>query len=166
MSLIYGDDFEGQTSLPAGNNFRSLFDDCTGLISAENLILPATTSAVGCYQYMFYGCINLTSAPALPATTLAMSCYDGMFRGCTSLTTAPVLPAATLAQACYKSMFNGCTNLNSITCLATDISASGCTSNWLNNVSATGTFTKAAGSSWTTGASGIPSGWTVQNAVS
>jgi hypothetical protein len=89
-----------------------------------------------------------------------------MFIGCTSLTTAPSLPATTLAEHCYRNMFNGCTSLSSITCLATDISATSCTENWTYNVSASGTFTKAANmTSWNTGVDGIPSGWTVQNHV-
>ena len=114
---------------------------------------------------MFSGCTSLTTAPALPATTLANYCYLSMFAGCTSLTTAPALPATTLVTQCYSHMFSGCTNLNSVTCLATNISASSCTHNWLYNVSVTGTFTKAASmNDWTTGASGIPSGWTVVNA--
>jgi len=61
-------------------------------------------------------------------------------------------------------MFYGCTSLNNIKCLATDISASYCTIGWVTGVAATGTFTKAASmTNWTTGANGIPSGWTVQN---
>jgi hypothetical protein len=54
MSLIYGDNFVGQTSL-AGKNyaFRYLFKDSTKLISAENLMLPATTLANNCYIWMF-----------------------------------------------------------------------------------------------------------------
>ena len=85
-----------------------------------------------------------------------------MFSGCTSLTTAPELPATTLATECYRNMFYGCTSLTSIKCLATNISASNCTTNWVYGVSASGTFTKAASmSSWTTGTSGIPSGWDV-----
>ncbi len=63
-------------------------------------------------------------------------------------------------------MFLGCTNLNSVTCLATNISASSCTTDWLSGVAATGTFTKAASmTSWSSGASGIPSGWTVADYV-
>jgi hypothetical protein len=70
-----------------------------------------------------------------------------------------------LVSNCYQNMFGGCTNLNSITCLATNISATNCTSNWVSGVAASGTFTKAANmSSWTTGASGIPTGWTTLNA--
>jgi hypothetical protein len=58
-------------------------------------------------------------------------------------------------------MFSGCTKLNSVTCLATNISANNCTYGWLTGVAATGTFTKAGTTSWTTGGDGIPEGWTV-----
>jgi hypothetical protein len=64
-------------------------------------------------------------------------------------------------------MFKGCTNLSHITCLATDISATNCTTNWVSEVSSTGTFEKASDmNNWTTGASGIPSGWTIETASS
>lgn len=53
--------------------------------------------------------------------------------------------------------------LNYIKCLATDISASNYTNSWVADVSSTGTFVKATGVTWPTGASGIPSGWTVQD---
>ena len=58
-----------------------------------------------------------------------------------------------------------CESLNYIKCLATDISATNCTNGWVSGVAATGTFVKASSmTSWTTGTSGIPTGWTVQNA--
>ena len=242
MSLVYGDNFTGQTTIENANQFKRLFYNCANITSAENLILPATTLAdncysrmfynctslttapelsattlaSGCYSYMFNGCTSLTAAPELPATTLAVYCYQFMFwgctslttapelsattladwcysymfQGCTSLTTAPELPATTLARGCYASMFAGCTSLTTapelpattlasrcyqgmfynctsliyIKCLATDISADICTDFWVNGVASTGTFVKAASmSSWTTGISGIPDGWTVQN---
>ena len=46
---------------------------------------PTSISTNNCYYYMFNGCTNLTTAPALPATTLADFCYLSMFNGCTSL---------------------------------------------------------------------------------
>ena len=139
MSLIYGDNFVGQTALTADYAFTSLFWKSTGLTDASNLILPSTTLRNGCYSMMF--------------------------RECNSLTTAPVLPATTLANNCYNNLFFGCSNLNSITCLATNISATQCTNDWVYGVGSTGTFVKnAAMTRWTTGTSGIPSGWTVQNA--
>ena len=139
MSLLYGDNFSGQTSLTVDSVFHSLFIYNTNLINAENLILPATT--------------------------LTSSCYRQMFQGCTSLTTAPELPAPTLANYCYLAMFGGSTNLNYIKCLATNISGRNCLNNWVLNVAATGTFVKAANmTSWPTGTSGIPDGWVVENA--
>lgn len=164
MSLLYYDLFVGETDLTHYNRaFMYLFSGCTGITSAENLILPATTLTTACYRQMFDGCTNLTTAPALPATTLASFCYHAMFRNCTSLTTAPELPATTLAESCYNTMFRGCTNLNNITCLAIDISASSCLTAWVRDVQTTsGTFTKASSmSSWTTGYNGIPTNWTV-----
>ena len=114
MSLLYGDNFKDKTTFSNGSNyvFVMLFANNTHLINAENLILPATTLANGCYASMFLGCTSLTTAPSeLPATTLAMACYGNMFGDCSSLTTAPELPATTLANGCYSSMFSGCTSL-------------------------------------------------------
>ena len=112
MSLINSTDFSGLTQFTADYAFCGLFSGCTGLTTAENLVLPATTLASNCYRRMFYGCTSLTVAPVqLPATTLTSQCYMYMFQGCTSLTTAPYLGAETLATQCYAAMFSGCTNL-------------------------------------------------------
>ena len=166
MSLLFGDNFKGQTSLEDKSYiFYNLFYNNKGLTSAEKLSLPATTLADSCYSNMFSGCTSLTTAPELPATTLANSCYVYMFDGCTSLVTAPELPATTLANSCYVYMFHSCTKLNYIKCLATDISASVCLYSWVTNVASTGTFVKNPNmSSWPTGTSGIPTGWTVVDA--
>ena len=151
------------TTLASGC-YQYMFYGCTNLTTAPEL--PATTLANYCYEYMFYGCTSLTTAPELPATALANNCYSSMFRGCTALTTAPELPATTLANLCYNSMFRGCTKLNYIKMLATNIRATDCLSNWVNGVASTGTFIKHPNmTSLPTGASGIPSGWTVQNAA-
>ena len=112
MSLYYGDDFIGQTDLTGKNYaFNSLFAGSFKLISAENLILPATTLSISCYTLMFNNCSYLIKAPELPATTLAIECYDYMFINCSSLVKAPELPATKLASYCYSYMFNGCTSL-------------------------------------------------------
>ena len=87
-----------------------------------------------------------------------------MFKGCISLTEAPYLPDAVLAGDCYEEMFYGCSSLKKIKCNATDIRITDCTLYWVKDVAASGTFYKNASmSSWHTGASGIPSGWTVQD---
>lgn len=173
MSLLYGSSFTGnETTFPGtGVNYQfvnlfseySAFGDPAYLTSAEKLILPATTVTNFCYSSLFKGCTSLITAPSiLPATILGTASYESMYEGCSKLTTSPILAASTLStQSCYW-MFKGCTLLNYITCLATDISATNCTYNWVNGVAATGTFKKNFSmTSWTTGASGIPSGWTV-----
>ena len=111
MSLIYGDNFKNKLTISSGYTFASLFKGCTNLVSAKNLVLPATTLAESCYSNMFNSCTSLTTAPELPARTLKDKCYQNMFRNCTSLTTAPELPATTLANNCYQNMFDSCTSL-------------------------------------------------------
>ena len=173
------------------NAFRAMFYQTSGLTSIENLVLPATTLstqcyrnmfggtkitsiptdllpattlATQCYMNMFIGCSNLTdiSNLKLPSLTLADTCYQGMFAQCANLERTPTLSAATLVKECYIYMYQLSPKINYIKCLATNISASNCTKNWVSGVAPIGTFYKASGmSSWTTGNSGIPSGWTV-----
>lgn len=146
----------------ANGCYSCMFHNCINLTSVPSL--PATTLANYCYEYMFSNCLGLTSAPELPATILANGCYLSMFNGCTSLRRAPELPAITLVEDCYFGMFNGCTNLNYIKCLAINIpSESSALYEWTKNVSNSGTFIKHPNTSWTTGDSGIPSNWTVEN---
>ena len=171
------------------NCYSEMFRGCTALTTAP--ALPATTLVKNCYYFMFYGCTSLTTAPALPATTLAESCYYNMFNGCTALQTAPqlpattlvkncyfgmlanctaltqapVLPATTLTLYCYYNMFSGCTNLNKVTTYAQDISANYCLSNWLNGVAAQGEFYNLGSATYSSGASGIPTGWTVHTSL-
>ena len=145
--------------------YGGMFQGCTDLTIAPEL--HATTLADNCYYCMFNGCTSLTVVPVvLPATTLADRCYGGMFQGCTDLTTAPELPATTLAVRCYDDMFYGCTSLNYIKMLATDPSASDCSSNWVSGVASAGTFVKNPNmTTLPTGTSGIPEGWTVEDAA-
>lgn len=116
MSLLYGSNFLNQTEIENDYALCDLFYGYYGspkIVSAENLILPATTLSEGCYRRMFGKCTSLTTPPELPATTLSHACYVQMFNGCSSLATAPVLPATTLADSCYIYMFQNCTSLTS-----------------------------------------------------
>ena len=173
----------------SGSHFCRLFSGSSTLQDAQDLLLPSETLDYYSYAYMFYQCYSLKTAPKIMATSLnsqataAMSymfyqcrnivlapkinissvtwaIFESMFQGCTSLSTPLELLATTLVGKCYKNLFSGCTSLNYIKCLATDISASDCTNNWLNGVAATGTIITPSSTSWTTGTSGIPSGWT------
>lgn len=172
MSLVYGDSFIGQTTLPAKYTFCSLFKQAKA-ISAKNLVLPATVLTEGCYRALFSKCSTLIEAPeTLTATTLAKDCCWYMFEEC-SFEKAPELPAPTLVQTCYGWMFTKCPNLNYIKCLATSgFGTSNCLQSWVNGVAATGTFVKDDNASTAGGSvgwkvnniAGIPTGWTVINA--
>ena len=145
--------------------YYSMFCACPKLETAPNL--PSTQLADGCYNTMFSSCTNLKNIPEeLPATILADGCYDHMYAHCTKLTKTPILPATNLDKShCYSTMFEGCTSLSTVICKATSITGTSATANWLDGVSSTGTFKKAASmTSWTTNsASGIPSGWTIED---
>ena len=159
MSLVYGDNFIGNTALTGSYNFCSLFK-MSSAVSAENLVLPATVLTPHCYRAMFANSPSVEVAPELPALTLADSCYKYMFQE-TSITTAPDLLAPTLVVSCYEGMFNRCPNVNYIKCLAVDISPASATTAWTQNVANTGIFIKKADIDWERGNNGIPTKWTV-----
>lgn len=154
MSLLYGDNFIGQSNLNYSYSFARLFGYYeNNVINAENLILPngslsdycfyemfayckkltkapttisaSTFGNYSCY-WMFLSCTNLIQAPGLPATTLSNGCYMGMFNNCTSLTIAPVLSSTTMNLDCYQGMFAGCTSLTSPPELPATTLAQGC----------------------------------------
>lgn len=143
MSLLYGDDFKDKTSLGSSIwTFNSLFSGATGLVSAENMKLPATTATQRCYNNIFSGCTSLSTPPEFPATTLEDACYQGMFKNCTSfhnvptdlfssatvmgircytntfwesgIKNVPLLNSTSLAIQCYSGLFAGCTGLTTI----------------------------------------------------
>ena len=93
-------------------SYGNIFNRCTTLVDASELILPEFTSAASAVFYgLFYGCTSLTAAPTLSSTTLSSQCYGYMFYECSSLETLPSLPATTLENQCYEHMFRGCTSI-------------------------------------------------------
>lgn len=138
-----------------------MFYGCSSLVSAPQL--PATTINTQCYAHMFRNCTSLISAQyILPATTTYRSCYEQMFRKCTQLTTAPILPALSLAQSCYYYMFAESPKINYIKAMFTTI-GNYSIGQWVQGVSSSGTFVKNTNATWTnTGASGVPTGWTIE----
>ena len=161
LSLMYGSEFDGtQREFPdtASYSFVGLFYNNTTLQDASTLYLTPTTLNNRSYRAMFSGCTNLIVAPIIDATTQKSYSCSSMFDGCTSLVESPVLYSPALVSSCYSLMFSGCTSLNKITCYATS-GMGDQTGSWTYNVASSGTFHKAAGSSWPTGTDGIPSGW-------
>jgi hypothetical protein len=138
MSLIDSTNFQSVTDLTEQYALNRLFAGCTGLTSAEFLIMPTTNPP--------------------------MHVYSSTFEGCTSLTKAPTLPITTMTNSCCNEMFKGCSSLNYMRCYATDVSAYHCTYNWLSGVSQTGTFVKSESmTSWSSGEDGIPNNWIIEN---
>lgn len=126
-------DYENYENVETGSaRFNYLFYNCTQLTSAPNL--PATKLADRCYSYMFNGCTKLKTVPTLPAMKMLSGGYRGMFQGCTSLENAPDLPATELADYCYAFMFQGCTNLKKVPdALPAQTMASNCYRQMFNN---------------------------------
>ena len=144
--------------------YSHMFQGCTGLTTAP--ALPATAINSYCYQYMFQGCTGLVSTPnTLPATTLKTYCYRYMFDGCNHITTAPILPAQALVSYCYQYMFRNCSSLNWIKAMFLSGTGNNNTGQWVSGVASSGTFVKNVNATWTTtGANGVPTGWTVETA--
>ena len=120
MSLIYGDNFIGQTVWKQRIYYwgdAGFFDHCD-IRNAKNMILPATTLSEYAYENMFSHCFGLVSAPELPATTLV--------------------------KGCYQRMFYNCEALNHIKCYATGVKSNtlieDCLADWTSFISPSGTF--------------------------
>lgn len=111
MSLIDETGYTELSAITASSAFTCMFE-CTNVISAEKLVLPAENTYFACYYKMFAGCTALTIAPLeLPSTSAWTASYYGMFSGCTSLLRTPkILAKKVLASAC-SSMFINCTSL-------------------------------------------------------
>ena len=192
MSLLSDEEHLSESAFQGAFSRGGKAVDYIDIESDIPLILPATELAPRCYMRMFHNCTSLKVAPTftvektaekccynmfrkctfltqvgsieLPAMTLSIDCYRELFRECTNLKSAPILPAPTLVQECYRQMFSN-TKINTVVCLATDISAQDCLNSWLSSVSGNGTFYTAPGKTtnfFPEGASGIPSGWSVE----
>ena len=168
MGVTFGDTFMPYELLSTTGVSKGAFNSAfreSNILAAPNLpvskVIPST-----CYANMFNRCrdLRIVLDMELSADEIGKEACLQMFYLCSSLDETPVLKIKTLNDSCYKNMFKGCSNLNYIKCLATDISATDCTYDWVNGVRSTGTFIKSANmSGWTTGTSGIPAGWTVEN---
>lgn len=90
LSLLYENFWE--KSCYEGSNwaFPNLFEGCTGLTDASELILSHFIGD-GMYYSMFYGCTNLTAAPVIPPVINPdydysyNSTFRNMFEGCSRL---------------------------------------------------------------------------------
>lgn len=138
----------------------SIEDDNISYLLNKNAVPKTTQLPDYAFYGLFNGCSALQNAPELPWTTMGEGCYGEMFKGCTSLTSAPELPATTLATGCYNEMFYGCSSLNDIALYYAGNFSTTYFNDWVYGVAAIGTI-MYDGTDTTTGASAIPTGWTV-----
>lgn len=98
----------------AGNYcFHSLFISETSIITAENLIFPASTVGYSyVYVAMFSGCSSMVLPPnEFAPLTLGTYACQNMFLNCTSLIKATEIKATYLGTGSLRTMFQGCTSM-------------------------------------------------------
>lgn len=190
MSIFYGDNFYNNNSFPSNSfyNAAHIFTN-TEIVSAGNLICPATSLMEASYSKMFKNCTDLMIGPKFTYSTLAdkafyeafygctslkvlpkcnfsvgmkQRCYYGMFAHCSSLVQSPVIDADfSESEPCIE-MFSGCTKLKKITCLSSEMDIYD-TTRWTHGVSKTGIFVGNPNCQWLTGDNGIPKGWVIKD---
>ena len=114
MSLIYGDNAEGQWNVPA-YAFMRLFSGCdiiSGVLTPNIFFgLGFTFGAYSC-RSMFSGCTNLRIGPTLQDhDASASACFYGMYSGCSNLLMATTTFSGSVGNTSYASMFEGCSSL-------------------------------------------------------
>lgn len=133
MSLCYGDNFVGQTTLPAPYTFCSILK-CARVHSAENLILPATTLLASCYRAMFSWAPYITTSPVLSSATPVTECYKFIFESCISLRKITCLADSNLNSNAFECWTTATPNTNEITFIKhpnTTVDTTAGTSTWV-----------------------------------
>lgn len=136
MSLCYGDNFIGQTTLPATYTFCTMFK-AAPVISAEHLILPATTMLASCYRAMFSCANHLTVGPVIPNATIATECYKYIYERCyaitkiTCLVESSLVNSSTKAFECWSAYLPNTAAITFIKSANTSISSTGGDTAWL-----------------------------------
>lgn len=133
MSLLYGKNIAGKTTIPNSYCFAYLFRNCTALTTSPTF--PATSLKSYAYYHTFDGCSSLTSCPDLPAVTTTVRCYESMFQTCTSITYCKMLAKTLASYACRAWMYQAknsasCVFVKNIESTWTDSGQSGVLSNW------------------------------------
>ena len=153
------------------SSYNGMFRGDTNLVYGPKL-LPALDVPADGYSSMFEGCTSLVEAPEILATTVSgntalsrMFCMNRNSKVTAAMTKGPVLRITNPLSYnnVYQQLFCGNGNLVEITVLVDGTNRS--FANWLNNVSSTGVIKTLSGTTFASGASGLPSGWTVEDYV-
>lgn len=146
--------------------FYRTFYNCTKLTKLPiNLFKTIKTYGVNAFEECFKSCTSFNTALNFAANgTIPAYCMKNTFNGCTSLTRTGELPGGTLSTQSFYQTFYNCNKLVYIDAHKIySISASSCTTYWVSGVGSGGQmlvyYRGASYVGWTTGTSGIPSGW-------
>lgn len=150
------------------SSYNGMFRACTNLVYGPKS-LPALDIPKDGYSSMFEGCVKLIEAPEILATSVSgdtalnrMFCMNRNSKVTAVMTKGPVLRITNpLAHNnVYQQLFCGNGNLTEVTILvqATNITFS----NWLNYTNTGGVIKTLSGTTFSSGVSGLPSGWTTQ----
>lgn len=168
--------------------YENMFAGCVSIESSKEL--PATNLPFRCYCGMFSGCTNLIDGPSIingiikgyesahavshTEDDMQGSCRY-MFKDCTSLTGAPVI-SYNVESYGVVCMYSGCSSLSKIEFTPSVIGSVGFPTwsyqSWTEGVAVNGVFVRNPNMEFPngtlaelpTGANGIPSGWTIQDA--
>lgn len=150
------------------SSYNGMFRGATNLVYGPKL-LPALNVPTDGYSSMFESCTSLVKAPEILATTVSgntalnrMFCMNRNSKVTAAMTKGPVLRITNPSSYTnvYQQLFCGNSNLTEVTILTPGTGLS--FANWLNNVSSTGIIKKLSETTFTSGVSGLPSGWTTQ----
>lgn len=153
------------------SSYNGMFRGATNLVYGPKL-LPALDVPHDGYSSMFEGCTSLVEAPEILATTVSgegalnrMFCMNRNSKVTAAMTKGPVLRITNTNSYnnTYQQLFCGNGNLVEVTVLIEGTNRS--FTNWLNNVSSTGVIKTLSGTTFTSGVSGLPSGWTTETYV-
>lgn len=142
-----------------------MFYSAKSLVDAENLYIPENFfCSEGC-RTMFSYCTNLRKAPRKLVGTFkdaGDNAFLSMFEGCNALKETPLIKFdGPFGKSSFERMFYLARGLEKVTCL-NDNGNKDYYANWLYLVPSTGTFVKRKDVDWSSGSSGIPQGWTVE----
>lgn len=148
--------------------YNGMFRGCTNLEYGPKL-LPSLDVPTDGYSSMFEGCVKLIEAPEILATSVSgntalnrMFCMNRNSKVTAAMTKGPVLRITNPLghNNVYQQLFCGNGNLTEVTILvqATNLTFS----NWLNYTNTGGVIKTLSGTTFSSGVSGLPSGWTTQ----
>ena len=157
LSLLKLSDYENMSGIER-YTFCTLFNACSGLLSAEDLVLPSTCID-RMYIWTFRLCENMVKGPKLLAPDIPTYGYNAMFSSCRKLQSIDLSAVQTYSTTAFQNMCGACNSLNYVKCLLDPTISASAFSGWLASTSSTGTFIQAEGVTWPRGASGIPTGW-------